>query len=223
VVLGMIVLLTVLLVAPHLGSLPSNGIGGRLLYQSAAFYGALAAAALCVARPALPLLAMTIIVATLSAFSFAETTSRWGAAGEQMRALVSDIARTARDGPASDFTLVLAPSIYDDILFVTNAQGALMSPPVQPAALSGRLLVQNYDDVPLLAPKMVDGVPATMRALARLGGRREAAVGLPTVCWNPALKRLVPIPLAENLSPAQWAEAIGRALPAVGCTIRPAH
>jgi hypothetical protein len=221
-VLGTIALLTVVLVAPHLESLPASGIGGRHLYQSAAFYGALAAAALSIARPAAPLLAMTVTVTTLSALSFAETASRWTDAGAQMGALVSDIGRTARETPASGYTLVLVPSIYDDILFVTNAQGAVMSPPVQSATLSDRLLVQNYDDVPLLAAKMVDGVPATMRALARLGGKRDEAEALATVCWNPTRKQLVPIALAENLSPAQWAEAIGRALPAVGCTLHPA-
>ncbi|WP_171090283.1 hypothetical protein [Usitatibacter rugosus] len=223
VVLGMIVLLTVALVAPHAGSLPADGLGGRFLYQSSAFYGALAAAGLAVARPALPLAAMTVVLAGVSALSFAETAARWNEASVQMRALVADIARTARETPAADFTLVLAPRAYDDILFVTNAQGALMSPPIHPAALTDRLLVQNYDDVVLLAPKMADGVPATMRAFARLGGKRGEAANLHTVCWNPERKRLVPLALAENLSPAEWAEAIGRALPTVGCTLRPAH
>lgn len=221
-VLGTIALLTVALVAPHAGSLPPDGVGGRLLYQSAAFYGALAAAALAVARPVLPLAAMTAVLATLSALSFSETATRWNEASGQMRALVSDIARIARETPPSDFTLVLAPRAHDDILFVTNAQGALMSPPVHPSALSDRVLVQNYDDVALLAPKMTEGVPATMRALARLGGKREEVAGLHVVCWNPERKRLVPIELTENLSPAQWAEAIGRALPGVGCTLHSA-
>jgi hypothetical protein len=121
--------------------------------------------------------------------------------------------------PASDYTLVLTPRFFDDILFVTNAQGALMSPPLHPTALTDRVLVQNYDDVPILASKMVDGVPFTLRALARLGGKREEAAALHAVCWNPARKRFVPIALDENLSPAQWAEAIARAHPAAGCTL----
>ncbi|APV51971.1 hypothetical protein BWI17_21260 [Betaproteobacteria bacterium GR16-43] len=219
--LGTIVLLTLVLVAPHLGSLPSSGIGGRLLYQSAAFYGALAAAALCVARPAAPLLAMTVTVAALGTLSFAETAARWNEASDQMRALVSEIARTARETPASDFTLVLAPATYDDVLFAVNAQEGLMSRPVHPAGLTDRVLVQNYEDVQLLAPQMVEGVAPSLRSLARRGGKREEAAGLHVVCWNPARKQLVPIVLPENLSTAEWAEGIRRALPAVGCTLHP--
>lgn len=220
-VLGTIVLLTLMLVAPHALELPADGIGGRLLYQSAAFYGALGAAALAVARPAAPLGAMTAALATVGALSFAEAADRWLEASEQMRALVPGIARIARETPATDYTLVLGPRTYDDILFVANNNGALMSPPAHPTPLTDRVLVMNYGEVPVLAPQMTGGVPAGLRAFARLGGKREEAVNLHVVCWNPVRKRFVPIALDENLSPAQWAEAIGRALPAVGCADRP--
>ena len=50
-----IVLLTLLLVLPHVGRLPDDGLGGRLLYQTQAFYAALIVVGLCHAR--LPYLA----------------------------------------------------------------------------------------------------------------------------------------------------------------------
>jgi hypothetical protein len=220
--------ITLLLLAPHVGKLPEDGLSGRLLYQSSAFYGVLAAIALRHARLKYLLWGVTLALVLLHAGFQRHAIARWSNAFVEMRALVPAI-KNLHDGLApADYALVLAPGGVDDIPFARNAQGGLMLPPIYPAPMSARLLVQQYDEIPLLPGKLREGVVSSLKRQSvfdYLAGKRvtTASPEYPTVvvCWSLPRRSLVRLAVAPGPDPEAWAQAVQRALAASACAQKP--
>ncbi len=215
-------LLTIALVLPHVGRLPPSGIGGRLFYQTAAFYGVLSAIALRHARLARLLWGATLALAIVHAAFMHEALGRWSHAYGQMRALVAALDRYAAALPAGEYALVIVPADMRDVPFARNAQGGLMMPPTFERALSDRLLVQLDHEVPEIAPKIADGVVATLRrhsVFEYLGGRRVARSEYPTraACWSESRRALVALDVPPAAAPREWGAGLERALRAAPC------
>jgi hypothetical protein len=221
-----IFVITVALVIPHVGVLRPDGLGGRLLYQSAAFFAIFAAVALVFTRWRRALWGVTLALVVLNAALQAPVLARWMQAHAQMRELVADVARVHRESAPGAYTLVLAPAALDDIPFARNAQAGVMLPPVQREVMSHRLLLQIYDEIPTLPAKLNEGIVAFFRQRPIHGfleGERIAApLEYPTavVCWDPARRRFVSLDVAPGPSPEAWAQAVQRALDASSCSVR---
>ena len=221
---GAVLALTLLLLAPHVGKLPEEGLGGRLLYQSAVFYAVLTVIALRHSRLPYLLWGVTLALVILHAAFQHHALARWNAAFVEMRALVSELARLDARLAPGDYALVLVPGDIDDIPFARNAQGGLMLPPVFPRAMSARLLVQQYDEVPLLPGKIESGVVSTLKkrpVFDYLAGKRIVTTPPEypnvVVCFAVERHRLVPLDIAPAESPKAWADAVQAALNASRC------
>jgi hypothetical protein len=222
--LGAVTALTIGLVVPHVVGLLANGLGGRLAYNTAAFYAALVAAAFAFARPAWPLWGATLLLVLLHAGSQSAAIGRSVGASAQMRGLAAAIAQEAREGKADDYALVLIPPFIDDVIFGLNAQGGLMLPPIAPQPLASRLVVQTFGDLTDLQDKIRDGVVPTLRRyslMEYLAGARQVTSPLeyPTriICWNAAQRRFVPVGVGPGPTPKDYVETIERSLGALGC------
>ncbi|APV49932.1 hypothetical protein BWI17_09690 [Betaproteobacteria bacterium GR16-43] len=222
--LGTVTALTVALVVPHVVGLLANGLGGRLAYNTAAFYAALVAAAFAFARPAWPLWGTTLVLVLLHAGSQSAAIGRSVGASAQMRSLVAAVEQEARKGTADDYTLVLIPPFIDDVIFGLNAQGGLMLPPIQERSLASRVVVQTFEDLTDLQDKIADHLVPTLRRrtlMEYLGGARQVTspAEYPTriVCWNVAQRRFVPVVVQAGPGPKAYVEAIERALGGLGC------
>ena len=210
-----------------MGTLPPDGLGGRLLYQTTAFYGILTAIALRHSRLPYLLWGTTLALALLhGAFQF-HALARWNAAFGQMRALVAEIDRVERTLAPGAYALVLVPPAVDDIPFARNAQGGLMLPPIRETPITSRLLVQDYDELPQLAEKIATGIVSTLRQRPvgdYLAGRRitTSPPEYPTtvLCFDAALHRLVALDATPGPDPQSWAQALRRELAASTCKPR---
>jgi hypothetical protein len=215
---------TLVLLAPHVSVLRPDGHGGRLIYQSAAFFAIFAAAALALTRRHRVLWTVTLVLVVLHAALQVPVLGRWLQAYAQMRELVVDVARVHRESAPGAYTLLLAPAELDDIVFALHAQAGVMVPPVQREVLSHRLLVQIYDEVPELAGKLKEGIVPFFRQRSLFdylnGDRIAAALEYPTavVCWDPGRRHFVPLEVAPGPSPEEYARAVQRALDASRCS-----
>jgi hypothetical protein len=225
---GVATLLTVGLFLPHVAHLPPNGIGGRLLYQTAAMYGIFSAVALLHVRWPRALWSVTIALAAGHALVQQVSLERWLEAERQTRTLVQDLRRVhAALGP-DRFALVIVPGPLNGVPFAGNAQAGLMLPPIQPEPLTHRLLVQLDEELPELAQKLADGVVPTLRrgtVFDFVEGRRVRTpqVEYPTdvVCWDSRERRLAPLAVPAAATPAQWAAGLRQAFDASPCTPSP--
>ena len=227
---GSILFLTLALVSPHVGKLPDEGLGGRLLYQSAGFYAVLTVVALRHSRLRYFLWGVTLAVVLLHAAFQYHALGRWNAAFAEMRSLVAEIARLDARLKPGDYALVLIPPAIDDIPFGRNAQGGLMLPPVYPRPMSARLLVQQYDEVPALAGKIETGVVSTLKersVFEYLAGKRVTTTPPQypnvVVCFSSDRHRLMPLDVAPGTAPQAWTDAVQVALNASPCTTHVPH
>jgi hypothetical protein len=227
---GAVLALTLLLLAPHVGKLPAEGLGGRLLYQSAVFYAVLVAIALRHSRLNYLLWGATIALLILHAAFQHHTLTRWNAAFGAMRALVAEMTRFEAALAPGKYALVLLPGDIDDIPFARNAQGGLMLPPVFPRPMSARLLVQQFDEVPLIPGKIEKGVVTTLKqrpVFEYLAGKRIVTQPpeFPDVvaCFAADRKRLVPLEVAAGAALKEWGDALQAALNASPCVTRLPH
>ena len=227
---GSILVLTLALVSPHVGKLPDEGLGGRLLYQSAVFYAVLTVVALRHSRLRYFLWGVTLAVVLLHAAFQYHALGRWNAAFAEMRALVAQIARLDARLKPGDYALVLIPPAIDDIPFGRNAQGGLMLPPVYPRPMSAHLLVQQYDEVSVLAGKIETGVVSTLKersVFEYLAGKRVTTTPPQypnvVVCFSSDRHRLMPLDVAPGTAPQAWTDAVQVALNASPCTTHVPH
>lgn len=218
---------TLALLLPHVGKLPEDGLSGRLLYQTSAFYGVLVAIALRHARLAYLLWGLSLALVILHTGFERHVLARWETVHRQSRELVPAIERYHASLGPEDFALVLVPPAIDDIPFGRNAQGGLMLPPIYARPLSYKLLVQQFDEVPALAGKVRDGVVTTLRRATVfdfLAGKRvtTSPPEYPTrvACWSSRRTRLVPLDVAPGPDPEAWAQSLERAIEA-HCPQRP--
>jgi len=216
--------MTLALVIPHIGVLYADGLGGRLLYQSAAFFAIFSAVALVVTRWRRVLWGVTLALVVVHAALQAPMLARWLRSQDQMRDLVLDLARVHREIAPGGYALVLVPGALDGILFAGNAQAGLMLPPVQREVLSHRLLVQLYREIQYLPDKVRAGIVPFFRQRSLFdyleGARIAAPLEYPTavVCWDPARRRFVPLEVASAPSPEEWAAGVQRAVDASSCS-----
>jgi len=225
-----LLVITLLLVLPHVGKLREDGLGGRLIYQSAVFYAVLAVVALRHARLPYLLWGITIAVVMLQAAFQHHALGRWQAAYAEMRALVAEIGRLGASVKPGEYALVIVPGALDDIPFGGNAQGGLMLPPVNPAGMSTRVLVQTSNEVPLAAGKIASGVVSTLKqrsVFEYLAGKRitTSSPEYPdrVVCFASDRHRLVPLDLAPGPSPEAWGVNLQRAYDASPCVANAPH
>ena len=219
-----LLVITLLLILPHVGKMREDGLGGRLIYQSAVFYAVLAAVALRHARLAYLLWGVTLAVVLLQAAFQYHALTRWNAAYAEMRALVAEIGRLDASAKPGDYTLVIVPGALDDIPFGGNAQGGLMLPPLFPKGMATRLLVQTSNEIPLIAGKVATGVVSTLKersVFEYLAGKRITTTPpeYPTavVCFASDRHRLIPLALPAGPAPEAWGAALQRAYDASPC------
>ncbi len=227
---GAVLVVTLALLAPHVGRLLEEGLGGRLLYQSAVFYAVLTVVALRHSRLRYLLWGVTLALVLLHAAFQHHALARWSAAFAQMRAVVTEVGGLHARLMPGDFALVLLPAALDDIPFASAAQGGLMLPPIYPRPMSARLLVQQYDEVPLLPGKIETGVISTLKqrtVFDYLAGKRIVTTPPEypnvVVCFAADRHRLVPLAAAPAESPKAWADALQLALNASPCVTRLPH
>ena len=168
---------------------------------------------------------ITLALVLLQAAFQYHALTRWNAAYFEMRALVAEVRRLDASLKPGDYALVLVPGALDDIPFARNAQGGLMLPPVYPRPMSARLLVQQYDEVPLLPGKIETGVVSTLKhgtVFEYLAGKRVTTTPPEypnvVVCFASDRHRLVALDVAPGPAPQAWADALQVALNASPCT-----
>jgi hypothetical protein len=90
-----------------------------------------------------------------------------------------------------------------------------MLPPVQPRALSYKVLVQETGEIPVLAAKVRDGVVTTLRrapVFEFVAGKRitTSPPEYPTrvACWSSTRATLVPLEVAPGPDPEAWARSL---------------
>lgn len=215
---------TLLLILPHVGKLRDDGLGGRLIYQSAVFYAVLAAVALRHARLSYLLWGVTLAVVLLQAAFQYHALIRWKAAYREMRSLVAEIGKLDANAKPGEYALVIVPGALDDIPFGGNAQGGLMLPPLFPKGMSTRILVQTSNEIPLIADKVAAGVISTLKertVFEYLAGRRIATTPpeypSAVLCFASDRHRLIALALAPGPTPEAWGTALQRAYDTSPC------
>lgn len=206
----------------------NTGEGGRVLYAPAAL------AALAVALPLrsrerrLRLAAWGVALVLLGGGLTLTlgAVERRALAGAEVRALIAALRETADALPAGSYAFVIAPDHLGSIPFARNAQGGLMSPPVQPRPLSGQLVVQLAEDLPSWPALLEKNIIGRLKSepLASVTADPQAPGASPAsavpdryYCWSPRRHALVALPLAFEPGFRDWDAAWARALDAAGC------
>jgi hypothetical protein len=217
--------LTLLLLLPHVAFLPI-GLGGRLFYQTIAFYAVLATLGLATARLRYLVWGTTFGLWIFHAAAMHATMVRWQGAYGEMRALVGQLQAYDRALAPGDFALVLVPGPYDGIPFARNAQGGLMLPPLFDPRDAHHSLVQTEEELPQLAGKLAGGVVRTLRERTvadYLSG--HAIVTNPpeyptrVACWDSLNRTLTPLQVAPQPTPEAFANEVARAYAASTCSV----
>jgi hypothetical protein len=207
---------------------PDDGVGGRLLYQGAAFYAVFSAVALRHARLPYLVFGVTAALVIVHAAIEAGVVRRWEYAHAQMHGVVNEVHRVDRELQGEEFALVLVPQTMQRVPFARNAQAGLMMAPLFPPATSRHLLVQTYDEVPQMAQKIREGVVPSLRqytVFEYLEGKRAPA-GPPVypsrvLCWDAKRMALVPLPASSAAAnPDAWVQDVQSALRSSTCAFR---
>ena len=229
--------LTAALLLPHMTGFEPSGIGGRLFYQSAAFYAA--AIGLATHEALASLRDRTAVAGVACAFAAALLAANlaWGVRGARdyleaqwsMRDAARTIAALATRPSDARFDLVIVPDTMGRVPFGRNAQAGLMMPPVQSGDFSRRLLVQTDTEMASIDRSIDGGVLSALRELGLLGfmeatGKRTWPRLAPSSysCWDPWHRRLVTLPLTDVPEGRIGAE-LARAYAASDCARRPAN
>jgi len=218
-----VVLLTLLLLLPHVAFLPI-GLGGRLFYQTIAFYAVLATIGLAAARLRYLIWGTTLGLWIFHVAAMHATMARWEGAYGEMRGLVTQLQAFDRALGPGQFALVLVPGPYDGIPFARNAQGGLMMPPLFGPGDAHRTLVQTDEEIPQLGAKIAGGVVRTLRERTvadYLGGRAIVTdpPEYPTrvACWDPIASALTPLDVSPQPNPDAYGREVRRAFAASQC------
>jgi len=222
--LATIVAATLALLLPHVASLPI-GLGGRLFYQTLAFYGVLVALGLSQARLRYLMWGATLGLVIFHVAAMHATMARWHEAYGQMRGLVGQLRALDEALAPGDFALVIVPGPYDGIPFARNAQGGLMMPPLFGPNDAHHSLVQTDEEVPQLGDKIAGGVVRTLRERTVADYLEGHAIvtnppEYPTrvACWNPLARTLEPLEVAPQASPDAYRNEVARAFGRSACS-----
>jgi len=220
-----IVLLTLLLLLPHVAFLPI-GLGGRLFYQTLAFYGVLATLGLAQSSLRYLMWGTTLGLWIFHVAAMHATMERWEGAYVEMRGLVAQLQAYDRALAPGEFALVLVPGPYDGIPFARNAQGGLMLPPLFDARDAHRSLVQTEEELPQLAGKVATGVVRTLRerSVAEYLSGHAIVTDPPdyptrVACWDPVAQALTPLSIAPQATPDAYGKEVARAYAASRCSV----
>jgi hypothetical protein len=222
--LATIVAATLALLLPHVASLPI-GLGGRLFYQTFAFYGVLVAVGLSQARLRYLMWGTTLGLAIFHVAAMHETMARWDEAYTQMRGLVGQLRAFDESLAPGEFALVIVPGPYDGIPFARNAQGGLMMPPLFGPNDAHRSLVQTDEEVPQIGGKVAGGVVRTLRerTVADYLAGHVIVTNPPEYptrveCWNPLARALEPLQVSPPASPEDYRAQVERAFARSACS-----
>ena len=147
-------------------------------------------------------------------------------AGAEVRALIAALGKTADALPAGSYAFVIVPDHLGSIPFARNAQGGLMSPPVQARPLSSQLVVQLAEDLPRWPDLLERNIVGRLKSepLASVTADPQAPGTSPPravpdhfFCWSPRSHTLVALPLAFAADFRDWDAVWARALDAAGC------
>jgi len=217
---------TVLLLLPHIGRMPEDGIGGRLFYQTAVFYGLAVAIALAV-LPSRVLLAFSMVLVFYHFNAQNRMLEGWEAAHRDLRALAPALERLHARLKPGEYAVVFAPPGREGIPFAQNAQAGFILPPVQPRVLTDRVLLQVHEEARDLPGKLQqDLIPTLQRhsVFEWAKGTRVKGAGVvyPThlYCWSSSYGTLEPLPLVKPADPAAWGTAVAAALELGWCDRR---
>jgi hypothetical protein len=224
--------LSIVLLLPHVANLLPSGEHARLLYTTSALLALLVA---------LPWRAWTyrngsriwrgsMIVATAALVASEAALLRaaiapWVEAGNEATMLIAALPRVAQTIPTSGYGLVLVPAYLSNVPFGHNAQGGLITSPVQREPLSQRLVVQTPLDLPPWPGHMARGLVDALRRYpltdvwtAVEQGRAVGGVA-PThyFCWAAGARQLVPLSWSAELAARDWLAAWRSALAASPC------
>jgi hypothetical protein len=148
-----------------------NGIGGRLFYQSSAFYAMALGLAVHEGGRALARRRRIAALVLVGGAVMAVAHLNWGwsgvkqylAAHRSMREAAAAIGALAQRAGEEDYFVVLLPDAVGRVPFARNAQAGLMLPPVQARAVSSRLLVQTDREIPGLERTVDSGLLGILR------------------------------------------------------------
>jgi len=223
-VVGAVVVATLVLLLPHVDTLAKGILGGRLLYQTVAFYAILVVVGLCHARLRYLAWGTTLGLVLMHAGFMHHAMKRWEASYGQMRALVVQIDEYQRALAPGDYAVILVPGPLNGIPFARNAQGGLMLPPFFDAPITSRVVVQLDEELPDLPGKIREGLVSTLRARSvfdYMDGKRIALdpPEYPTraACWDPSEQRLYDLTPGTYATPEEFALGLRRSLGASPC------
>ena len=219
--------MSLILLLPHVASLAPNGEQGRLFYTTSALL------ALLVAWPWLSRtgagsrlrhawrLVVTVVLLVSEIALLRAALESWIDAGRQATALVAALPRAAQTIPRGGYGLVLVPDHLGNVPFGRNAQGGLVSPPVQSETLSNRLLVQTPVDLPQWPTHIARGLVEALQRYplsevwTAVGERRATGSLAPThhFCWAAGAREIEllrwPADPAGDDWLAAWRNALG--------------
>jgi hypothetical protein len=224
-------LLSMLLLLPHIASLGSNGEQGRLYYTTSALLALLAAFPWFRLSPLRSRLHRASLVVVSVGFLASEVVLLhkvivpWTQAGTQITMLVRALARTADTIPPAGYGLVVVPDHIGAVPFGGNAQGGLISPPVQATPLSHRLVVQTPLDLPPWPGHIARGLIDALRRYplsdvwTAVAQGKTAGAEAPThyFCWTTVARELVPLPWSAQPGARDWLAQWRRGLVGAGC------
>lgn len=226
---GAVVLLSLVLLLPHVDTLAKGILGGRLLYQTVAFYAILVVIGLCHARLQYLAWGTTLGLVLLHAAFMHNAMARWEASYAQMRDLVARIGEYHRALAPGDYAVILVPGPLNGIPFARNAQGGLMLPPLFDPPITSHVVVQLDEELPDLPGKIKDGLVSTLRARSvfdYMDGKRVPAQPpeFPTrvACWDPGSRQLFELSPGTYESAEEFALGVRRSLGASPCPKPPA-
>jgi hypothetical protein len=218
--IGAMVAAALALLLPHVAEFEFRGAGGRLFYQSGAFLAVLVGLAIREAALAwtrrLPLAALVLAAAggllALHGHWGAGAVRQYLSAQKNMRALAGAVEREAAAAPGSGHTVLFVRNALGRVPFARNAQAGVVLPPVQPAALSARVLVQTDREFGHIDGYVVNGLFAQLakHALLDVAEGKIPPQNWPRTepaayrCWVAARREFVTMeltdPFAELLS-----------------------
>lgn len=148
----------------------------------------------------------------------------WENAGSQMSSLHAEIGQLAASLPADRFALLMIPDHLAAVPFGRNAQGALVSPPIQPRPLHSQVIPLLPQDVSHWAGLVERGEIAVLRkspSLTELLPADRTLIIFPNEywCWSETKRRIVPLQLGlENFDAAHWKLGWSKALAMSPCS-----
>jgi hypothetical protein len=206
----------------------TSGEGGRVLYALAAIAALAVALPLRSSEGGLRTAAWVIALVLLGSGLMLTRgmVERRAQASAEVSALVAALAETADAMPAGSYAFVIVPDRIGSIPFARNAQGGLMSPPVQPRPLSRRLVVQLADELPGWPRKLESNIIGRLKSEPledvtanpqAPGTTQPLAVPDHYFCWSLKSHKLEPLPLRFEPGFRDWNEVWTRSLAAAGC------